>query len=133
MSLNSLEPLKPLQINKISQISIRVHDLKVAVPFYQGILGLNLLFQIPNMAFFECGGVQIVLGVPESPQYDHPSSVFYFHVENIEESFEQLVAQNVTVLGKPHKISEMNGVATWMAFFQDPDENVHAITSEVAM
>jgi hypothetical protein len=33
---------------------------------------------------------------------------------------------------KPHLIAEMNGIQTWMAFFQDPDLNVHAVTSEIS-
>lgn len=40
------------QIKGIGQVSIRVKDMEVATRFYQDTLGLNLLFEIPNMAFF---------------------------------------------------------------------------------
>ncbi|WP_340026371.1 VOC family protein [Paenibacillus sp. FSL K6-1096] len=119
------------QIKGIGQISIRVHELEAATRFYQETLGLNLLFQIPNMAFLECNGLQIVLGVAEDPRFDHPSSVFYFKVDDIHSAYETLVERNVQFLDQPHKVAEMGGTATWMTFFQDPDQNVHALMSEV--
>ncbi len=119
------------RIKGIGQLSIRVHDMEVATRFYQEILGLNLLFRIPNMAFFDCNGIQILLGIPEGPQFDHPSSVFYFNVDNINSAYETLVNRNVQFLDKPHKVAERGSTETWMAFFHDPDRNVHALMSEV--
>lgn len=119
------------QIKGIGQVSIRVHDMEIATRFYQETLGLNMLFQIPNMTFFECNGIQIMLSIPESPKYDHPSSVFYFNVDNINFAYETLINRNVQFLGKPHKIAEMGQTETWMVFFHDPDQNVHALMSEV--
>ncbi|MEK3880646.1 VOC family protein [Paenibacillus sp. FSL H8-0122] len=119
------------QIKGIGQISIRVHDMEAATRFYQDTLGLNLLFQIPNMTFLECNGIQLVLSIAEDPRFDHPSSVFYFQVDNIHASYETLVERNVHFLDKPHKVAEMGQTATWMTFFQDPDQNVHALMSEV--
>jgi catechol 2,3-dioxygenase-like lactoylglutathione lyase family enzyme len=119
------------KIKGIGQVSIRVRDMDVATQFYQETLGLNLLFQIPNMTFFECNGIQIMLSIPEEPKYDHPSSVFYFRVDNISSAYETLVNRNVHFLGKPHKVYEMGQTETWMVFFHDPDQNVHALLSEV--
>lgn len=120
-------------INGIGQVSIRVHDMEISTRFYQETLGLNLLFQIPNMAFFECNGIQIMLSIPENPKFDHPSSIFYFKVDNINAAYETLVERNVDFLSKPHKISEMDHTETWMVFFHDPDQNVHALMSEVSV
>jgi predicted enzyme related to lactoylglutathione lyase len=124
---------KPLQIQKISQVSIRVHDLDVATPFYQETLGLTLLYREPNMALFDCNGIRILLGTPESPKFDHPSSVFYFYVEDIQAAYENLVSCGVPTVSKPHKIAEFGGKEIWMAFFHDPNENVHALTSEIPL
>jgi catechol 2,3-dioxygenase-like lactoylglutathione lyase family enzyme len=120
----------PFQIQKIKQLSIPVHDLDVAVAFYQEKLGLPLLFRVPNMAFLDCDGIRILLSVPETKQFDHPSSIVYFQVEDIDASYQALLARNVSFIGKPHKIAEMNQIETWMVFFKDPDENVHALTAE---
>jgi methylmalonyl-CoA/ethylmalonyl-CoA epimerase len=119
------------QIQKVSQVSICVHDLERAVAFYQEILGLKLLFKVSKMAFFDCGGLQIMLAVPENPVFDHPSSTFYFQVLNINEVYATLISCGVSFMGKPHKVTEMNKMETWMAFFHDPDDNVHAITCQV--
>jgi catechol 2,3-dioxygenase-like lactoylglutathione lyase family enzyme len=121
------------QIKGIGQISIRVHDMEAATRFYQDTLGLKLLFQIPNMTFFECNGIQLVLGIAEDPQFDHPSSVFYFAVDNINSAYETLVSRNVHFLDQPHKVAEMGQTATWMTFFHDPDHNVHALMSEESL
>jgi predicted enzyme related to lactoylglutathione lyase len=119
------------QIKGIGQVSICVHDMEVATRFYQETLGLNMLFQIPNMTFFECNNIQIILSIPEGPKYDHPSSVFYFNVDNISSAYETLINRNVQFLGKPHKIAEMGQTETWMAFFHDPDQNLHPLMSEL--
>ncbi len=50
-----------LGIQNIGQISIIVHDLERATAFYRDTLGLPLLFTVPNLAFFDCGGVRLML------------------------------------------------------------------------
>lgn len=124
---------KKVDIQKVGQVSIPVHDLSKAVAFYRDTLELPFLFEAPNMAFFECNGLRLLLSIPENDQFDHPSSTIYFQVEDIQKSFETLADRGAKVLGEPHKIAEMDGVETWMAFFQDPDENVHALMSEVSV
>ncbi|WP_042169502.1 VOC family protein [Paenibacillus gorillae] len=119
------------KITGIEQISIPVRDIKAAVSFYQNILELQLLFEVPNMAFFACSGIQLMLAVPEKPEFNHPSSTFYFKVENINDAFDTLSERGVSFAGKPHKVVEMNDSETWMAFFYDPDRNLHALTSQV--
>ena len=68
---------------RIGQISINVHDLERAVAFYKEKLNLKHLFTVPKMGFFDCGGIQLMLAVPESTEFDHPSSVLYFSVDDI--------------------------------------------------
>jgi predicted enzyme related to lactoylglutathione lyase len=119
------------QIKGIGQVSVCVHDMEVASRFYKETLGLSLLFQMPTMAFFSCNGIQIMLSIPENAKFDHPSSIFYFKVDNIHSSYKTLIERQVEFIGIPHKIAEMGGIETWMAFFHDPDQNVHALMSEV--
>ena len=59
----------------IGQISIIVADLERATAFYRDVLGLPLLFTAPKLAFFDCGGVRLMLGRAETPELDHPSSI----------------------------------------------------------
>lgn len=119
------------KIEGIAQISIRVCNMETAIQFYQDTLGLQLLFQVPNMTFIECNGVQIVLSIAESSKFDHPSSVFYFNVDDIHAAYELLVEKQVQFLDKPHKVVETGHSETWMTFFYDPDQNVHALMCEI--
>ena len=72
-----------LGIQNVGQISIIVHDLPRATAFYRDALGLPLLFTAGSMAFFDCGGVRLMLGPASSPELDHPSSILYFPVPDI--------------------------------------------------
>lgn len=66
-----------LGLNRIGQIAVNVHDVKRATVFYRDTLGMKLLVQIPNAAFFECGGVRLMLSLPEQPEFHHAASIIY--------------------------------------------------------
>ena len=118
-------------ISQIGQISINVHQIERAVTFYQNALGMLFLFKVPNMAFFDSGGVRLMLAVPEKPEFDHPGSIIYFKVDNIQKAHEILTGRGVQFLGKPHLIAPMKDHDLWMAFFHDVDNNLLALMSEV--
>ncbi len=116
----------------IGQASINVHDLDKAVAFYRDSLGLHFLFQAgPKMAFFECGGLRLMLAMPERPEFDHPGSVFYFKVGDIQVVTATLQSRGVQFEGPPHLIAAMPDHDLWMAFFRDVDGNLAALMSEV--
>lgn len=123
--------LSSVNIQGIAQLSIRARDIAKSVRFYNVTLGLPLLFSQANMALLDCQGIRLLLSIPEKPEFDHPGSTVYFKVPDIEEAHQSLVASDVEFMGKPHKVAEFNGYAVWMAFFYDPDRNLHALTSEV--
>ncbi len=118
-------------LTHISQISVTVQDLDRAVGFYRDVLGMELLFQVPNLAFFNCDGIRLMLGVPEQPEFDHPSSVLYFQVADIQEAYLTLSSRGVRFRGEPHLIARMADHDLWMAFFQDSEDNLLALMSEV--
>lgn len=121
----------PLSIEKIGQISIRVRDIDRAIAFYRDTLGLRFLFQVPKLAFFDCGGTRILLDVPETAEFDHPSSVIYFSVSSIHDAFAELKGLGAETMQEPHIIAKLADREVWMAFFHDPDQNVMALMSEV--
>jgi len=118
-------------IQKIGQIGVPAKDLERALSFYKDSLGLPLLFNTDTMAFFECNGIRLLLGLPEKEEFAHPSSVIYFQVANIYDTYEDLKAKGVTFIDEPHLVAKMDNRETWMAFFKDTEDNVHAIMSEV--
>src|SRR5512144_1588099 len=116
-------------LSRIGQIAVNVQDLERAVPFYRDVLGIRFLFQVPGLAFFDCDGVRLMLSRPESARFDHPSSVLYFLVHDIEGTHAALRARGVSFLGLPHKIADMPDHELWMAFFEDGEGNTLALMS----
>ena len=118
-------------ISRIDQIAINVHDLDRATAFYRGKLGLHLLFTAGRLAFFDCGGVRLMLETPEKPEFDHPSSMLYFAVSEIAAAHRQMLASGVRFEDEPHMIAKMADHDLWMTFFRDSEENLLALMSEV--
>jgi len=120
-----------LGITNIGQISIIVKDVERATAFYRDVLGLPLLFTVPGMAFFDCGGVRLMLGTPSSPEYDHPSSILYFRVPDINAGHRWLVEHGVDIVAPPRLIAPMPTHDLWMTAFRDGEGNIHQLMSEV--
>ena len=121
------------ELSRIQQISINAHDLKRAAAFYRDRLALRHLFDAgPKMTFFACGGVRLMLAVPEKPEFDHPGSIVYFGVDDIHAAHEALAGRGVAFREPPHVVSRLPGWEIWMAFFDDTEGNVLAITAEIA-
>lgn len=118
-------------IQQIRQIYVPVHDLDRAVRFYRDTLQIPLLFQAGNLAFLECGGVRLMLSVPENEDFAKASSVLYLQVGNLDEAYEQLSEKGVHFIDQPHLVAKMENLETWMAFFHDSEGNTHALMSEL--
>ena len=117
-------------LDALGQIQVPVQDLTRAVSFYKEQLGLSFLFQVERMAFFDCDGLRLMLGLPESEAYDHPSSILYFRVDDIEDSQQALQSNGVAFMGDPHLVAKMPDHDLWMSFFQDSEGNTMALMSE---
>ena len=117
-------------LSRIHQISMRVHDVDRAVRFYRDALGVPFLFAAPpRLAFFDCGGVRLMLSTPE-PGFDHPGSVLYFAVDDITAAHLSLTARGVVFNGEPHKIATLADREVWLAEFTDSEGNSLALMSE---
>jgi predicted enzyme related to lactoylglutathione lyase len=117
-------------LQRIHQISIRTTDTARAVEFYRDALGLKLLFQAPpQLAFFDCGGIRLMLS-PAEPEFDHQGSVIYFAVDDIKASHAALAAAGVKFRSEPHLIAKLPDREVWLADFVDSEGNVLALMSE---
>jgi methylmalonyl-CoA/ethylmalonyl-CoA epimerase len=120
-------------ITRLGQIAINAKDVDRAATFYQDVLGLKLLFKAPpGLAFFDCGGVRLMLDRAEKPEFDHLSSVLYFTVPDIQSSYRKLKDSGVTFEDEPHLIAKMPTHDLWMTFFRDSEGNLLSLMSEVA-
>jgi methylmalonyl-CoA/ethylmalonyl-CoA epimerase len=112
---------------------VTAHDLERATAFYKDKLGMKHLFSVPpKMAFFDCDGIRLMLGTPERPDLDHPSSILYFKVDDIDATYETLNGRGVHFETKPMLIAPMQTYDLWLAEFRDSENNVLALMCEKA-
>ena len=119
------------ELSTIGQIAMAVKDLPRAVAFYRDRLGMKFLFQAPPaLAFFDCNGVRLMIEVPPDKEFDHPGSVLYFKVDDIERAYSDLKGRGVPFRDEPHLIAKMPDHELWMAFFGDMEGNTLALMQE---
>jgi len=114
-------------IGKLGQVAINAHDIERATAFYRDVLGMKFLFPAPKMAFFQCGEVMFMLSLPETPEYDHASSVLYFLVEDIVAVHAVLGTRGVRFRDTPHIVHRAGPKDLWMTFFDDTEGNTLAL------
>lgn len=122
--------MSDVHLSTIGQIAVNVHDIDRAVEFYRNKLGIKHLFTIPKMAFFDCAGINLMLAIPEKPEFDHPSSIIYFNVDDIEEVFRTLSENGVKFEEPPQLVARMDTYDLWLAFFRDTENNPLALMSK---
>lgn len=115
---------------QIGQIGITVSDLDRAIDFYRDTLGMRFLFRAPNLAFFDCAGIRLMLGLPEANgEIFRP--ILYFRVDDIQKAAETLANRGITFEAKPALVAKLEKHDLWLAAFRDPDRNVIELMSEV--
>lgn len=120
-----------ISLAQIGQISVNVHNLDRAIAFYKETLGMKHIFSVPpNMAFFDCAGIRLMLAIPERPDLDHPSSILYFKVQDIEKTHKVLTGRGVHFETKPMLVAPMATHDLWLAEFRDSENNVLALMCE---
>jgi catechol 2,3-dioxygenase-like lactoylglutathione lyase family enzyme len=117
-------------LQEIGQVAITVEDLPRARDFYRDVLGMRLLFDAGTMAFFQCGSVRLMLGLPEKPA-PRGGTILYFRVGDLAGTHAALEAKGVAFVQGPHLVARMPDHELWMAFLKDPDSNVLGLMSEV--
>lgn len=119
-------------ISRLGQVHIPAEDTERATAFYRDILGLPVLFTASGMAFFNCGGVRLMISRPEGGGPRHSGSILYFSVPDISAAHACLHRAGVRFEAEPRKIAEMPTHDLWMTFFRDSEENLMALMSEVS-
>jgi methylmalonyl-CoA/ethylmalonyl-CoA epimerase len=123
-------------VARIGQVAMTVADLPRAVAFYRDVLGMRFLFEAPPaLAFFDCGGVRLMLSLPEQigvAAGQQFGSILYYAVDDIHEAAAALQARGVSFEQPAHVVARLAHADLWMAFLRDPDGHLLAIMSEVA-
>ena len=118
----------------IAQLMIPVDDLDRGVSFYRDVLGIPFLFAAPpQMAFFMCGSVRLLVGVMPAGQRAQRGSAVYFKVSDIQAVYSSLSAKGVAFVAAPHVVNRAPKSELWLAEFTDPDGNQLALMADVAV
>src|SRR5687768_4615346 len=115
-------PTNDFSLSAIEQIAVNVHDIERAVEFYRDKLGMKHLFSAPpSLAFFDCDGIRLMLSIPAKPEFDHPSSIIYFKVADIQEAHATLSGRGVQFEEAPAFVADMGTFDLWLAAFRDSE------------
>ncbi|HEY7893350.1 MAG TPA: VOC family protein [Gemmatimonadaceae bacterium] len=121
-----------LHLSQIGQVLIPVSDLARATAFYRDALGMRFLFEVPQrMAFFDCGGVRLMLGVAEPSAEPVGAGMLYYKVGDIQAAARQLGERGVPTITAPALIARMSDHDLWLGEFRDSEGNPFALMSEV--
>jgi len=120
-----------VHLDTIGQIAVNVKDVARATAFYRDVLGMKFLFAPPNLAFFDAGGVRLMLTTAEKGEFDHPASILYYKVGDIIGTHRSLVAKGVKTEGEPHIVAPMPDHDLWISAYRDSENNYFALMSEV--
>lgn len=116
---------------RIGQIAVVCQDVARATAFYRDTLGLQFLFAAgPTLAFFQCGGVRLMLSTNEGGAAGHLSSMLYYFVNDIEGTQRDLAAKGVEFLEAPHMIARMPDHELWLTAFKDSEGNMLGMMQE---
>lgn len=118
--------------SRIGQIAIPVDDLERAVGFYGDTIGLPLLSRAPpGLAFFDCGGVRLMLSRREGEAAPERAGLIYYLVADLPAAHRALEERGVEFLDPPHPIARLADHELWLAFCRDTEGNVLGLMSEV--
>jgi methylmalonyl-CoA/ethylmalonyl-CoA epimerase len=121
----------PAAVTALGQVAITVSDVDRSTAFYRDRIGLRFLFAAPpTLAFFDLGGVRLMLSAPEGEFRPGNSSVLYLRVDDIMSSHASMKARGVSFIDEPHLIAPMPDHDLWMSFFRDPDGHTLALMCE---
>ena len=121
----------PFGLARIGQIAVVAADVARATRFYRDVLGMRLLFEAPpGLAFFDCGGVRLMLGPPEGSAAAGASSIVYYDVPDIHAAHATLAERGALFEQPPHVVAPMATGDLWMAFLRDSEGNLLGLMNE---
>lgn len=116
-------------IGPLGQIARTVADLGIAERWYRDVLGIRHLFTSGSMAFFDCGGIRLML----SQGVSQGESLLYFQVDGLPAIYAEVIERGAKALSAPHRVHRhSDGSEEWMAFVEDPEGRPLGLMQRVA-
>lgn len=124
--------MESLHLSQIRQVLVPVTDLARATAFYRDTLGMRFLFDVPQrMAFFDCDGVRLMLGVAEPNSEPVGAPLLYYRVADMQAAAQVLIGRGVAQITAPQLIARMSDHDLWLGEFRDSEGNPFALMSEI--
>ena len=117
-----------LKLGRLAQVAYSVADVDRSVAFFEGVLGLKLLFRPhETLAFFDLDGVRLFVEKASTPEAVAKASILYLLCDDIAVASAELAARGVIFVDTPHRIAQQPTHDLWMTFFRDPDDHLLAL------
>ncbi|MGI8705919.1 MAG: LuxR C-terminal-related transcriptional regulator [Sphingomicrobium sp.] len=113
----------------LGQVARTVRSVEGSRAWYRDTLGLPELYAFPGLAFFDLGGVRLMLTEEGDGSQD---SILYLRVPDVHVAKDELEGRGVKFTHAPHMIHRHeDGTEEWMAFFEDDDGRPLALMTQV--
>jgi DNA-binding CsgD family transcriptional regulator/catechol 2,3-dioxygenase-like lactoylglutathione lyase family enzyme len=117
-----------VRLGPLAQIARTVTDIEAAKAWYAEVLGLELLYAFPGMAFFRLGDARLYLQQAEATAGE---SILYFRVDDIHAAHQRLEARGARFRNAPHMIHRHpDGTEEWLAELADNEGRPLAIMAQ---
>ena len=115
----------------LGQVARTVKSAEDSRAWYRDTLGLPELYAYPGLAFFDLGGVRLML-TEEDGGAGGSGSILYLRVPDVHSARDELEARGVKFTHAPHLIHRHeDGTEEWMAFFEDDEGRPLALMTQV--
>jgi catechol 2,3-dioxygenase-like lactoylglutathione lyase family enzyme len=127
----STNPATPtLAGRKLVQVALATRDPERSKRFYRDVLGLPLLFEVPNMTFYQMGDLRLLVGV--EPSMTPGGSVLYVDAPDIDTLGDGLEQRGVRFSGAATVVQRTEKGELKLREFKDPDGNPLALMGFVS-
>ncbi len=102
----------------LAQVARTTRSFDQSLAWYRDVLGLPELYSFGNLAFYDLGGVRLMLTEEEGGITSE--SILYLRVPDIHAAKLELEQRGVKFINAPHLIHRHeDGTEEWMAAFED--------------
>ena len=116
----------------LGQVARTVGSVEASRAWFRDVLGLPELYAYPGLAFFDLGGVRLMLTEDDGGGTAAQESILYLRVPDVHAVKNELESRGVTFTHAPHLVHRHeDGTEEWMAFFEDPEGRPLGLMTQV--
>ena len=115
---------------RLARVILRVTDMRRALDFWSGMVGLDVLFESPAFSFLEAGGCQVVLNQVDAPESPGQTELV-LEVDDVEAAHREMTGRGVPFEVGLRPVTSDGDRDLLAAHFRDPDGNLASLTGWV--